>query len=90
MTQRLSSQIFSYGSQATGADRVDGIALCPSKVIARGRMPFFSRNRRATPLQALQQPTQSRGGMNPDEKMHVRPDHPDLQDPRALLRRYGP
>ena len=31
----------------------------------------------------------SRGGMNPNEKMHVRADHPDLQDPRTFLRRYG-
>jgi len=27
--------------------------------------------------------------MNPNEKMHVRADHPDLQDPRTFLRRYG-
>jgi len=39
---------------------------------------FFSCNRRATTFEALEQLTQSRGGMNPNEKMHVRADHPDL------------
>ena len=89
MTQGLSPQIFSYGSQATRAHRVDGVAPRPSKTIARGRVSFFSRNRGATTLEALEQLTQSRGGMNPNEKMHVRADHPDLQDPRTFLRRYG-
>src|SRR6266849_4141813 len=61
------------------------VTLGPFEWHARRRAVFLAGDRRAATLEALQQTTHVGRGTDAGQHMHVRPDHPDLENPGRLL-----
>jgi hypothetical protein len=81
----LGAQISPHVRDAPKAHRVDRISLRPSQALAFNRASLLAGDRRAAALETLHQTTDITCGADADQQMHVRTNHPDLENPGCFL-----